>query len=141
MALAVLIVQLIRNRHLNPVWLRALRIITAKAKKDPEYGLRVGSVLAGLTPATDAVAWKVVIGTVQQAVMSTVASTAWTGLGGPKNLGRVARSVAREGIGSVLGSVSDPVELVDWALGVAGGSRRWSLRSIAILFLAWLILL
>jgi geranylgeranyl reductase family protein len=121
MALAVLIVQLIRNRNLNPVWLRALRIITSRARIDPVYGYRVGCVLAGMTPATDALAFKVVAGTIEQAVVSAGFSAFWHGLGGPRKVARFAYDIARGGIDTATASVSNPLELVDWALGVAGG--------------------
>ena len=50
MALSRLIVQLIRNRNLNLVWLRALRSIAARATTDPDYAHHLGCVLTGLTP-------------------------------------------------------------------------------------------
>jgi hypothetical protein len=37
MAFSRLIVQLIRNRALNPFWLRSLRIIAVRASTDPDY--------------------------------------------------------------------------------------------------------
>jgi geranylgeranyl reductase family protein len=52
MAFSRLVVQLIRNRHLNPVWLRTLRIIASQATTDPDYAYRVGCVMTGLAPAT-----------------------------------------------------------------------------------------
>jgi menaquinone-9 beta-reductase len=121
MALAVLIVQLIRNRHLNPVWLQALRIITSRARIDPEYGHRVGCVLAGLTPATDALALKVVTGTVEQAIVSAGFSAFLHSLGGPRKAAHFAYDVAKGGIGTAAASIAHPLELVDWAVGVAGG--------------------
>jgi len=120
MALAVLIVQLIRNRNLNPVWLRALRLIVSRAKLDPDYGYRVGCVLAGLTPATDALALSVVTGTIEQAIVSAGFSALLNGLGGPKKMGRFAYGVARGGVGTAVAGVSNPLDLVDWAVEVAG---------------------
>jgi hypothetical protein len=49
MAFSRLIVQIIRNRNLNSVWLRALRIIASRARIDPDYADRIGCVLTGLT--------------------------------------------------------------------------------------------
>src|SRR5215470_2607777 len=56
MAFSRFIVALIRNRHLNPVWLRALRVIAARAGTDPDYAYRAGCVATGLAPATTALA-------------------------------------------------------------------------------------
>jgi geranylgeranyl reductase family protein len=121
MALAVLIVQLIRNRNLNPVWLQALRIITSRARTDPDYGYRVGCVLAGLTPATDALALKVVTGTIEQAIVSAGYNAVWKGLGGPQKVSRFTYDVVRGGIGAAAASASKPLEFADWAAGVASG--------------------
>jgi flavin-dependent dehydrogenase len=52
MAFSRLVVQLIRNRHLDPVWLRTLRVIASRAQADPDYAHRVGCVVTGLAPAT-----------------------------------------------------------------------------------------
>lgn len=124
MALAVLIVQLTRNRNLNPVWLHALRIITSRARIDPDYGDRVGCVLAGLIPATDAVTLKVVMGTIEQAIVSAGVSALLNGLGGPRKIARYVYGIARDGIDTAVASVSNPIDLVDWALDVAGGTAE-----------------
>jgi geranylgeranyl reductase family protein len=52
MAFSRLAVQLTRNRALNPVWMRTLRIIASRAQTDPDYAYRVGCVVTGLAPAT-----------------------------------------------------------------------------------------
>jgi flavin-dependent dehydrogenase len=70
MALAQMIVQLIRNRDLNPVWLASLRIITQRAKKDTEYARLAGGILAGLVPARHAVGPRILRGTVLEALAS-----------------------------------------------------------------------
>jgi menaquinone-9 beta-reductase len=124
MALAVLIVQLIRNRNLTPVWLQALRIIASRARIDPDYGYRCGCVLAGLTPATDALAISVVTGTIEQAIVSAGFSTLLNGIRGPKRLGRMAGGIARTGVETAIAGVSHPLDLVNWGLEVAGGAAE-----------------
>jgi geranylgeranyl reductase family protein len=71
MSLASMIVQLIRNRSLNPVWLGLLKLITAHAKTDPNYADTVGGILMGSTPQSRAFSMEIVIGTLEQAVLST----------------------------------------------------------------------
>ena len=44
MALSHLIVQLIRNRSLNPIWLNVLKIIVARARIDPDYAQITGGI-------------------------------------------------------------------------------------------------
>jgi menaquinone-9 beta-reductase len=116
MALSRLIVQLIRNRALNPVWLQALRIIAARAATDPDYAYRVGCVLTGLSPAISTLGAGVVAKTVEQALLTAWQRGSWRraerrrgGLPGPP-AGRAGDAVSvREAVGAG--------ELVEWAAG------------------------
>src|SRR5437588_710076 len=65
MALSRMIVQLIRNRGLNPIWLQVLRIVLARARVDPSYADATGGVMAGLVPARSAMNRSVVADTLQ----------------------------------------------------------------------------
>jgi hypothetical protein len=69
LSLSRTIVQLIRNRALNALWLEALRIIAAQARVDAEYARITGGVLAGILPARSLLSVKVVRDTVQQAAL------------------------------------------------------------------------
>lgn len=53
LALSRLVIQFIRNRQLNPVWLKLLEIIVARARLDGGYADTAGGVLAGTVPAKD----------------------------------------------------------------------------------------
>ena len=66
MALAQMIVELIRNRSLNRVWLRSLRVLASRARADPAYARTAGGVLAGLLPASDLVSRRVLLGSLEQ---------------------------------------------------------------------------
>ena len=66
MALAQMIVELIRNRSLNVVWLRSLQVLAARARGDPDYARIAGGVLAGLLPASDLVSRRVLLGSLEQ---------------------------------------------------------------------------
>ncbi len=68
MALAQMMVELIRNRSLNVVWLRSLRVLAARARGDPAYARTAGGVLAGLLPASDLLSRRVLLGSLEQAV-------------------------------------------------------------------------
>jgi len=70
MAFSRLVVQLIRNRALNPVWLRALRVIASRAQADPDYAYRVGCVVTGLAPATKTLSLSMAAKTAGQARIS-----------------------------------------------------------------------
>ncbi len=114
MAFSRLIVQLIRNRNLNPVWLQALRIIASRASTDPDYAYRIGCVLTGLTPATSTRGLNVVVKTAEQAIVSARPGTAWRRRGGPMG---PALDISGRRIGTTASSASTAHELVDWAAG------------------------
>ena len=119
MALAGLIVQLIRNRHLNGVWLEALKVIAARAKVDQEYAEIAGGILAGLVPARDALTFKILGRTVDQAAYSLALQLLWTALKGPKHLGDRGLGFARSGAALARQMMDDPAGVVDWIAGVA----------------------
>jgi menaquinone-9 beta-reductase len=114
MAFSRLIVQLIRNRNLNPVWLQALRIIASRAGTDPDYAYRIGCVLTGLTPASSTLGLSVVVKTAEQAIVSARPGTAWRRRGGSMG---PALDISGRRIGTTASSTSTAHELVDWAAG------------------------
>jgi geranylgeranyl reductase family protein len=77
MALSRLMVQLIRNRNMNHVWLRALRSIASRTRTDPDYAHHLGCVLTGLTPDVSAVGTGVAARIFGQALVSPLADASW----------------------------------------------------------------
>ena len=116
MAFSRLIVQLIRNRNLNPLWLQALRIIAARARSDPDYANRIGCVLTGLTPVTSTLGLSVVAGTAEQAIVSARPGTAWRRFGRRSGSTGPALYISRRSISATATSAST-AQLVDWAAG------------------------
>jgi hypothetical protein len=119
MALAGMIVQFIRNRHLNGVWLQALRVISARARADREYAEITGGILAGLAPARDALTVKILGRTLDQAIYSLALSVGWNALKGPRHLGERSTNLARAGADMAANVMRDPVAFFDWAVGLA----------------------
>jgi flavin-dependent dehydrogenase len=113
MALSRLIVQLIRNRNLNHVWLRALRSIAARAKTDPDYAHHLGCVLTGLTPDVSTVGTGAAARIFGQALVSPLAGAAWHRLSGR---GQAAR-LAADGPGASEGYPVSTGEFMSWAAG------------------------
>jgi geranylgeranyl reductase family protein len=103
MALAGTVVQLIRNRALTPVWLETLRLIAARAKREPAYADTVGGILAGLVPASSVLRPEVLAPLVDGAVQSVARAGVSTDL---------AASVLRE-------AADDPVAMAEWGAGLA----------------------
>ena len=118
MALAGMIVQLIRNRHLTGVWLEALRVISARAKIDREYAEITGGILAGLAPARDALTLKVMGRTIDQAAYSLALHAMWTVLKGPKNVGERGLDVAKSSAAVAGEFLRDPIGFFDWIVGL-----------------------
>ena len=112
MALSLLIVQLIRNRKLNQVWLGALRSIAARATTDPDYAHLVGCVLTGLTPNVSAVGTGAAARMFGRAMVSPLAGASWHRL----SRGRAGR-LGRDGLGNSAGYPVAPDEFRDWAAG------------------------
>jgi menaquinone-9 beta-reductase len=113
LALSRLIVQLIRNRNLNHVWLEALRSIAARAQTNPDYAHHLGCVLTGLTPDVSAVGTGAAAGIFGQALVSPLAGASWRRLRGRRQPARLAP----DGFGAVAGRSTTPSEFRDWAAG------------------------
>jgi geranylgeranyl reductase family protein len=118
MALSRFVVQIIRNRNLNPTWLRTLRIIAARARTDPDYADRIGCVLTGLTPATSTLGLSVPVKTAGQAIASARPGTSWRRRDGRSQPGHRAIGISRRRIGAAAGNTATARELIGWALGV-----------------------
>ena len=124
MALAGLIVQLIRNRNLNPLWMQALRIILARACADPRYADVTGSVLAGMEPASSVIQPRVLGGTVQQAVMSLGIGAIKHALHGPRHILQEGMQAAGSGVLIAAETARHPVDYGRWSAGVMLGAAE-----------------
>lgn len=122
MALARLIVQYITNRALTPVWLRALKIITARACCDAEYARIVAGIFAGLAPARDALNLKVVVGTIDQAAKSLAIKALFTALGGPRGWAELGIDIAQVGFNFASDATANPSGFIDWLTCTATGA-------------------
>jgi flavin-dependent dehydrogenase len=124
MALAGLIVRLIRNRNLNPLWMQALRVILSRARVDPAYADITGGVLAGMEPASRVIQPRVLGGTVQQAVMSLGVGVVRHALHGPGHLVHVGKQTASSSVILVSEAALHPLEYAQWGAGVAAGAAE-----------------
>jgi geranylgeranyl reductase family protein len=124
MALAGLIVAVIRNRSLNPLWLTALRIICARARYDPPYAALAGGILAGLVPAREALSARMVLGTMGQVPRSLAVAALAALLRHRGNVTRTAVAGARQASALLGASTRDPVALIDWIRQVALSGAR-----------------
>jgi geranylgeranyl reductase family protein len=55
MSISFVVMQFIRNRNLNPLWLKLLTIMIEQAKQDEKYADIAGGILAGMVPTSRAI--------------------------------------------------------------------------------------
>jgi geranylgeranyl reductase family protein len=121
MALAGLIVRLIRNRSLNPLWMQALRVIISRARVDPTYADITGGILAGVEPASSAIQFRILGGTVQQAVLTLGIGAVKHTLRGPGHLLHEGMRTASASVNVAADIVRHPGEYAQWSAGVTLG--------------------
>ncbi len=126
MALAGLIVQLIRNRSLNPIWMQALHIIVSRACADPVYADITGGVLAGMEPASSVIQPRILGGTVEQAAFSLGIGAVKHVLRGPRHLIGVGKQTASSGLTVATETAFHPIEYAQW-----GASVAWNAAELA----------
>jgi menaquinone-9 beta-reductase len=120
MALAGLIVQLIRSRALTPVWFEALRSITTRSTTDPAYAFAAGGILAGIVPANHALSVRVIGGTVA-GVAARVAAGAGPGM---------VVAAAASGFALAYDAVHEPALVGGWMRAVLRGSLELATQAI-----------
>lgn len=122
MAISGIIVQLIRNRHFNPVWLRSLHIIGDAARYQPEYAAIAGGVLAGIIPASNLLGYRIVMGTIKQAALSLGIDTVYNSIANPADAiqnGINAIKISALIANGVLGNTADSAK---WGVDLAKGT-------------------
>ena len=116
MSLARLIVQLIRNRSFNSIWLRSMELMAARSQVDPSYADIVGGILMGTVPQSEATSLEVVRGTIEQAMLST-GLTSWLEMvQDPNAMAKSALDALQTGFTLAAQATQDPFALVDWAI-------------------------
>ena len=106
LALSRLIVQLIRNRNLNHVWLGALGSIASRARTDPDYAHQLGCVLTGLTPDVSTVGTGAAARIFGRALVSPLGDASW------QRLTRRRKRASPDGSG---GHPVAPKDFMNWA--------------------------
>ncbi|HAL81279.1 MAG TPA: NAD(P)/FAD-dependent oxidoreductase [Mucilaginibacter sp.] len=126
MSLSNMVIQFIRNRNLNPLWLNLLAILTEKASKDEEFATVAGGILAGLVPAKEAVSLSFIGKSVAQGVETTLNSTLNSIKKGPVEIAAFGIKAAGFTLGQVSALVQQRTEYWKWAKGLAGNGFQLS---------------
>jgi hypothetical protein len=130
MAFAGLIVECIRNRHLNALWLQLLRVIAARARVDHRYADVCGAVLAGLIPSHQALSPHIIGRTIDQAVYSGLLAAGLSLLQGPSAV-LAQTSAGVELAGTAAGAVArDPAGFLRWLTGVLAQGGELAIEAV-----------
>jgi geranylgeranyl reductase family protein len=116
MSLARLIVQLIRNRSLNPLWLRSLELMAARSRVDSSYADIVGGILMGTVPQNEATNLEVVRGTIEQAMLLTDLTNVVEIIQDPSVMAKSAFEAVQTGFAVATQLAQNPVAFFDWAI-------------------------
>ena len=129
MSLASLIVQLIRNRSLNPIWLRSLELMAARSRIDSNYADIVGGILMGTVPQNEVTNLEVVRGTIEQAILSTGLTSWLEMIQDPSALARSALDAFQTSFALAAQVSQNPSAFIDWALKSVSSAINVALSS------------
>jgi len=131
MALANLIIQLIRNRALGSLWLRVLRGIADRARADAVAAEIAGGILAGVVPASRAASVSLAGGVLEQMALSAGMDLVAGALSGPARLA----GMGAKGVGQIAGMVadvlSDPAGFAAWSIHLGEAAAEFSGQALA----------
>ncbi|HEX7481953.1 MAG TPA: geranylgeranyl reductase family protein [Candidatus Bathyarchaeia archaeon] len=116
MSIAGLIVQLIRNRSLNPIWLHSLELMAARSRVDSSYADIVGGILMGTVPQSKVTNLEVARGTIEQALLSN-GLTSWLELvQDPNAIVKSTLDAIQTSFEVAAQASQNPSALFDWAI-------------------------
>jgi geranylgeranyl reductase family protein len=129
MSLAGFIVQLIRNRSFNPIWLRSLELMAARSRVDSNYADIVGGILMGTVPQNEATNMEVVRGTIEQAMLSTGIESWLDFIQDPNALARSALDAFQTSFALAAQVSQNPSAFMDWAFKSVSSAINVALSS------------
>ena len=118
MSLSNLVIQFIRNRNLNPLWLKMLAIMSSKARVDDAYADIAGGILAGLLPANEALSFSFISKTAMQTFNVLANDTAVEMGKGPFSFALYGLNTASNTFSLAMNAVKQRQEYVKWIKGL-----------------------
>ncbi len=119
LALSNMIIQFIRNRTLNPIWLELLKILVAQAKVDKKYAAIAGGILAGLQPANKALHPKFIMSTLLQGMLYVGMQSTGSLLKGPSHWIFLLGQSSKHAYTLLRDIQAHPIGYADWIKGIA----------------------
>jgi geranylgeranyl reductase family protein len=119
MCLSNMVIQFIRNKNLNPLWLKLLELMSKRAINDENYARVAGGILAGLVPANEAVTFSFLGKSVMEGMAAIAHSTANVARKGPVGISAFGIQAAGFALAQLSGLMQQPVEYWKWTKGLA----------------------
>jgi geranylgeranyl reductase family protein len=116
---SAIMLNLVRNRNLTPVWLKTLEIMGERSKKDPEYASLTGGILSGMIFPDQEVTAKIVLGVIEEATIATGITTFAELVNKPSQAPQTVFRFTETGITVVQYSMQNPTELLNWGMDTA----------------------
>ncbi len=129
MSIAHLIVQLIRNRSFNPLWLHSLELMAARSRVDSGYADIVGGILMGTVSQTEAINLEVARGTIEQVMLSTGLNNLVEMVQDPNVIAKSALEAIQTGFSVAAQATENPSALFDWAVKSVASAVNVALAS------------
>jgi hypothetical protein len=129
MSIAHLIVQLIRNRSFNPLWLHSLELMAARSRVDSGYADIVGGILMGTVSQTEAINLEVARGTIEQVMLSTGLNNLVEMVQDPNVIAKSALEAIQTGFSVAAQATQNPSALFDWAVKSVASAINVALAS------------
>lgn len=130
MALPNLIISSIRNRSLNPLWIKALKTIATRARLDTDYAKITGGILLGSVSSNEAFNPAIIIGTIEQALLSFGFETLLNLPDAPNYLAKTVLDTGRVGFGFFYDMLMQPNEFLRWGNGIVDNIAEVSFQRI-----------
>ncbi|MEO6037031.1 MAG: FAD-dependent monooxygenase, partial [Saprospiraceae bacterium] len=118
-ALSNLLVQIARNRTLNPAWMRILLVLMERARVDPGYATILGGIFGGTHPSYKALQPDFILKTILQGGIHVGMRTASGVFGGPDQWKQIGKGAGQLAQGIVRNIREQPVDYAGWAGEVA----------------------
>ena len=126
MSFSNMIIQFIRNRNFNPLWLKLLGIISEKARKDDDYATIAGGILAGLVPAKRAVTPSFIGKSLVQGITTIANDTLEAAKKGPVGISALGMQAAGFAMAQLSAMVQQPSDYWKWTKGLTENGVEFS---------------
>jgi flavin-dependent dehydrogenase len=117
--ISALIIQLIRNRNLNPLWLRAFEAMIERSKVDPQYANLAGGILAGIVLPSKGLEPNFLFSTLQQATVNEGQKIVDETLKNPTTLPANVIKITQTGIDIATKTAQNPLGFLEWGVETA----------------------